>query len=872
MKKITGLSCPEPKTKHTKDFLNVINPNKSFTFFLQIIAVIFIMLIPCYSDEVQDEAYASIISESQSRYGICGHLAGNGIRKKLEDGNIEWVRIDFNWPTVQPTGPSQFNWTTMDEVIDGFSARGISIFATIGYTPAWANGGHSDDAYPPVDVNQWKAFVEASVKRYKNQITYWGIWNEPDLDHFFKGTLEDYVYKVLVPAAEAIRYVERITKKNFYVCAPEVSKSAYFVYKTLQLAGDKVDVVTGHYYGTIDEIMNKVNQYIGYSGSRPVWLTEVGWKSGDVGEWGQADRIYRLLQRIEDTPALDKVFIFHSHDASPNGHGLMYVDDGIHVKLSYLLYRWFIGTNGAVVTSTTYPAVVTSNQIFQLQVTVQNTGDLVWTHDYRYALDCVGTNYWPILDSSDLYFSETDRVEPGESHTFDVTAVAPEAPGNYSLGWRMEAIVEGTGVPYQPFGDLVYTAYTVIAPEPAITQHPGAQLVSVGQTATFSVAATGAAPMNYRWQKDGADIYNGGDISGAASKNLTIKNCQTATSGSYRCKVWNPHGTVYSNNAVLTVSEPQEPYLGAPASIPGIIQAENYDLGGEGSAYHDTTAGNICNPPRYRFEDVDIQLVSDTGGGYNVGYIATGEWLEYTVNVTQTGYYDFDVRVAAPQNSSFRIEMGGANVTGSRGFRSTGGGQNWTTVKIPRIYLGAGQKIMRFYAESSNFNLNYISIITGNQAPYQGTVRAIPGTLQAEDYDTGGQNAAYYDTTPGNICYYKNYRFDDVDVENAPSSGSTINVGYIATNEWLEYTVNVSQSGYYRLDVRTAAPTGGAFRIEGDGAYLTGTLSIPSSGQGAQNYAVHSYSNIYLPKGKMILKVKMLNALWNLDYFKFVKL
>ncbi len=82
-----------------------------------------------------------------------------------------------------------------------------------------------------------------------------------------------------------------------------------------------------------------------------------------------------------------------------------------------------------------------------------------------------------------------------------------------------------------------------------------------------------------------------------------------------------------------------------PLSIPGRIQAEDYNLGGEGVAYHDTTPGNSGGA--YRHDDVDIE----TGNGIiDVGWIRNGEFLTSTVNVTQAGDYLFSARVASPNS------------------------------------------------------------------------------------------------------------------------------------------------------------------------------------------------------------------------------
>lgn len=153
----------------------------------------------------------------------------------------------------------------------------------------------------------------------------------------------------------------------------------------------------------------------------------------------------------------------------------------------------------------------------------------------------------------------------------------------------------------------------------------------------------------------------------------------------------------------------QLPFHGSPSAIPGKIEAEDFDLGGEGVAYHDTTSGNSGN--QYRtLEGVDIENCSDTGSGYNIGWMGTGEWLEYTVNVSGTGNYTLEARVSATAaGKTFYVEFNGVNKTGNITVPNTGGWQNWTTVSVP-VSLSAGTQIMRFVSNSADFNLNYIRL------------------------------------------------------------------------------------------------------------------------------------------------------------------
>lgn len=157
--------------------------------------------------------------------------------------------------------------------------------------------------------------------------------------------------------------------------------------------------------------------------------------------------------------------------------------------------------------------------------------------------------------------------------------------------------------------------------------------------------------------------------------------------------------------------ENQSPFYGIPFDIPTKIEAEDFDIGGEGVAYHDADTGN--NGSQYRTtEDVDIEGCTDTGGGYNVGWMANNEWLEYTVDVAAAGEYTIDIRVASDATGgNFHLEFDGVDKTGNINVPVTGGWQSWTTVSATAT-LSSGIQIMRFAnADSSDeYNINYFDI------------------------------------------------------------------------------------------------------------------------------------------------------------------
>ena len=160
---------------------------------------------------------------------------------------------------------------------------------------------------------------------------------------------------------------------------------------------------------------------------------------------------------------------------------------------------------------------------------------------------------------------------------------------------------------------------------------------------------------------------------------------------------------------VITVKVTQDPFGGTARAIPGVIQAEDFDTGGPNVAYSDTDTPN--NGGQYRpTEQVDIEACTDTGGGYDVGWMSSGEWLEYTVNVATTGDYLIKLRLAAAgAGGLMHLSLNGANITGSEGNASTGGWQTWTTILVPGVFITAGNnQILRLTVDAGDFNVNSI--------------------------------------------------------------------------------------------------------------------------------------------------------------------
>jgi len=101
-----------------------------------------------------------------------------------------------------------------------------------------------------------------------------------------------------------------------------------------------------------------------------------------------------------------------------------------------------------------------------------------------------------------------------------------------------------------------YWARWTNSPRPVVTQQPMPQAVSIGQTAQFSVAAWGTAPLSYQWRRDGVALADDGNISGATAAMLTVNPSTATDRGDYDVVITNDCGSTSSSSATLAVTAP----------------------------------------------------------------------------------------------------------------------------------------------------------------------------------------------------------------------------------------------------------------------------------------------------------------------------
>lgn len=355
--------------------------------------------------------------------------------------------------------------------------------------------------------------------------------------------------------------------------------------------------------------------------------------------------------------------------------------------------------------------------------------------------------------------------------------------------------------------------------------------------------------------------------------------------GKYNLKavVTTTDGKTYERLSSFTAYRARAPF-NAVIDLPGTIEGENFDTGAEGIDYHDNESQNRGGAS-YRTDGcgVDIESIND---GYAISYTQEGEWLEYTVNVTEPGLYVYDIYVSSQDGGgAFSLALSGDNgltdLTSIVDVAKTGA---WSTYNVQHgrfnKELAAGQQRLRFIVEKGNllFNFDKITIRKAQiipRKPFNDIAVELPGTLEVEDFDTGGEGVAFHDTDSKNDGS-DGYRQDGEGVDIVGANGG-YGIGYTATGEWLEYTVNVTEAGTYRYEALVASGLeGSSFSLSLNTSNglkdLTGTVTVPNSGSWNTYTTVSDKLLIPLEEGQQVIRLAITGGYCNIDKIAFKSL
>jgi beta-xylosidase len=221
------------------------------------------------------------------------------------------------------------------------------------------------------------------------------------------------------------------------------------------------------------------------------------------------------------------------------------------------------------------------------------------------------------------------------------------------------------------------------------------------------------------WTKIGSDVKLNYDLHMFVGVRWGLFNFATKSAGGYADFDWFKVGTDYKDEIYLDAAQdttPPTPYGDVAAKIPGKVEAENYDVGRSGKAYYDNDGDN--QGKAYREESVDIvQLDSaDKSKGYAIGYTGEGEWLRYTVNVTETGTYEVKVNMATPsENAGVKLYIDGKAVTDEI-IAKQNGENDWSTyseVSAKTKEIEKGEHALKVEIVGNNVNVDWLEFCLG---------------------------------------------------------------------------------------------------------------------------------------------------------------
>jgi hypothetical protein len=348
----------------------------------------------------------------------------------------------------------------------------------------------------------------------------------------------------------------------------------------------------------------------------------------------------------------------------------------------------------------------------------------------------------------------------------------------------------------------------------------------------------------------------------------------------------------YASGSACTTGS-LRPYDGAPingtpiavsSSSPTEIEAEHFNCGGQNVAYFEDAAGDNNATDSFRTEEAVDTIAA--GSGHAVNHFNPGEWMIYTINVAAAGQYDLSVFASSGWDTGvFKVLVDDVAVTGDVGVSNTGGWETYDWRGNERITLAAGQHQLKIQSVANAFRFDKLRLTpvstpmacnTGSLRPYdQSPVNGNPiaigssgATFEAEHFNCGGQNVAYFEDPAGDNNTTDSFRTDELVDTIAAGSGHAVN--HFNPGEWMIYTVNVAQAGDYNFSILAA--TGwdtGAYRVSIDGNIVLSNVAVSNTGSWETYTWQQAASPVALTAGTHQVRIEGVANAFRVDKLRF---
>lgn len=289
-----------------------------------------------------------------SPYGVCAHVSRGDERPLaqkefalMREAGIVWVRTDFDWSGVE-RGPGKWTFDHLDAVVEWAEAAGICLLPILDYDVPWAR-----PAYRHLDA--WLEYVRRVVSRYKDRLRYWEVWNEPNLEGFWRDKPDPANYVTLLRAT--YQEIKRIDPQLVVVLGGMAGIPWQYLEGVYEAGGKEFfDVMNVHPYrypqapepARLAEDLRRLRELMHRFGDsqKPIWITEIGWPT-HVGPRGVSPDVQAfMLPRaylLAFQAGVEKIFWYEFQapegkpDYNEDHFGIVHRD--LAPKPAYLAYK-----------------------------------------------------------------------------------------------------------------------------------------------------------------------------------------------------------------------------------------------------------------------------------------------------------------------------------------------------------------------------------------------------------------------------------------------------------------------------------------------------------------------------------------------------
>ncbi|NOZ01282.1 MAG: cellulase family glycosylhydrolase [Deltaproteobacteria bacterium] len=251
-----------------------------------------------------------------SRFGLSSHVSTSDSAARSQElaldaeAGLRLIRRDFSWSHIEPA-PGEFVFGGYDAVVDEAAGLGIEVLGLLDYGNPWAYGSPGNDS--TLDPDAFAAFAGECADHFKGRVRYWEVWNEENIDRFWKPQPDPGAYgRLLKAASTAIRDRCPDCRVLFGGLAPGYMPGPYWLWGFLDLVykahpdlNRYFDILAIHPYTAAqmaapedDPMFGSLPQAIAsarhilwaHGAAKPIWITEIGWPAAPEPPAGPMDK------------------------------------------------------------------------------------------------------------------------------------------------------------------------------------------------------------------------------------------------------------------------------------------------------------------------------------------------------------------------------------------------------------------------------------------------------------------------------------------------------------------------------------------------------------------------------------------------------